>query len=441
MKPKGQLLVAMLQETGHLNPSFKLMRALAQRGYQVRYLASPALAEQVRAQGFEVAPFFPELFRSAAPAGPLRVLMERRTITSRYRSLNERLLQEGAHAFGARPALALVDVTQTPLALWARLFRIPLLLLNTSLPQTKDPGVAPLRSALPYEDGAWGRLRSELAWRRFLLERRAGARLADLAQMCPPYELARRLAPRFGVAASELDAETVYMPQLRDVPELVFCPREFDFPRPTLSTRHYVESLDSARQEQPDFPWQALHPERPLVYCALGGQLYRARETPKFLKRVVAAFAQRPTLQLVLASGKHVKPEALAPHPPNVVVVERAPQLALLARARAMITHAGLGSVKECIAHAVPMLAFPLAVDQPGNAARVAHHGLGLVGDVKTTGVAELLHLIDRVLADEGFRARSKALQAKLRALETAQPGAALVESMLKQKLVPLRAN
>jgi zeaxanthin glucosyltransferase len=440
MKPKGQLLVAMLQETGHLNPSFKLMRALQQRGHQVRYLATPELADYVAAQGFEVVPFFPELFREPAAAGPLRVLAQRRAITARYQAINERLLQEGAHAFGTRPALALVDVTQTSLALWTRLFRIPLLLLNTSLPQTKDPGVAPLRSGMSYEEGAWGRLKSELEWRRFLLKRRAGARLADLAQMCPPYELARRVAPRFGVAESELDAETVYMPQLRNVPELVFCPREFDFPRPALPTRHYVESLDLQRKE-PDFPWQALSPERPLVYCALGGQLYRGAETPRFLKRVLSAFAQRPTLQLVLATGKHVKAEALAPHPPNVLVVERAPQLALLLRARAMITHAGLGSVKECIANAVPMLAFPLDIDQPGNAARVAHHGLGLLGNIKTTSVGELLHMIDRVLADEAFRARSKALQAKLRALESSQPGAALVESMLKRPLTPVRAN
>jgi zeaxanthin glucosyltransferase len=439
MKPKSQLLVAMLQETGHLNPSFKLMRGLKERGHQVRYLVTPELSDYVAAQGFEVVPFFPEL-RERTAAGPLRVLAQRRAITARFHALNERLLQEGAHAFGARPALALVDVTQTSLALWTRLFRIPLLLLNTSLPQTKDPGVAPLRSGLPFEDGPWGRLKSELAWRRFLLKRRTSAKLAELAGMCPPYELARRVAPRFGVSDAELDAETVYMPQLRNVPELVFCPREFDFPRPPLPTRHYVESLDLARKE-PDFPWQALNPARPLVYCALGGQLYRGGETPRFLKRVLAAFAQRPTLQLVLATGKHVKPEALAPHPPNTLVVERAPQLALLARARAMITHAGLGSVKECIAHGVPMLAFPLDIDQPGNAARVAHHGLGLLGNVKTTSVSELLHMIDRVLADDAFRVRSRSLQGKLRELESAQPGAAFVESLLKQPAMPARAN
>ena len=110
------------------------MRTLQKRGHDVRYLATPELSAYVCAQGFEALPFFPELFRDGAAAGKLDVFAERRAITARYRAMNEHLLEEGAHAFGVRPALALVDVTQTPFALWARLFRIPLLLLNTSLP-------------------------------------------------------------------------------------------------------------------------------------------------------------------------------------------------------------------------------------------------------------------------------------------------------------------
>src|SRR5690348_13455453 len=98
MKAKT-LLVAMLQETGHLNPSFKLMRTLKERGHDVRFLATPELSPYVAAQGFPVLPLFPDL---TAPrptgGGPLQLLAERRAITARFRALSERLLQEGAHA-------------------------------------------------------------------------------------------------------------------------------------------------------------------------------------------------------------------------------------------------------------------------------------------------------------------------------------------------------
>lgn len=431
MTAPALLLVAMLQETGHLNPSFKLMRALKARGHDVRYLAESALAPYIEAQGLSVLPFFPDLPREpAAQNGKLAVLRERRAITARFRAIAERLANQGSHAFGLRPSLALVDVTQTHLALWARSSGIPLLLLNTSLPQTKAPGVAPLRSGLPFGTGLWSRARTELAWRSFLTKRRVGAELAGALQMCPPYELSRRLSARFGVSERELDCETVYMPQLKHVPELVLCPPMLDFPRPAEAERHYVESLDLKRTE-PEFPWERLPAQKPLVYCALGGQLYRARETPTFLRRVVRAFAARPDLSLVLATGQHTTAEKLGPCPSNVIVVQRAPQLGLLARARLMITHGGLGSVKECIAHGVPMLVFPLDVDQPGNAARVVHHGLGLAADIGKTSARTLLRMVDRVLTEPSFGERCAAFQTELARFEAQSRGADLVEGYL----------
>jgi MGT family glycosyltransferase len=221
------------------------------------------------------------------------------------------------------------------------------------------------------------------------------------------------------------------MPQLRGHPELLFCPREFDFPYPERGGRHYVESLDLARRE-PEFDYARLPADKPLVFCALGGQLYRGGETPAFLQRVARAFESRPDLTLVLATGRHLRPEQIAPCPANVIVMERAPQLGLLKRARLMITHGGLGSVKECIAHGVPMLVFPLDIDQPGNGARVAHHGLGLSGSIGETTEASLLRMIDQVLGDASFVARTLAMQKALFALEESQPGVALVEGFLR---------
>lgn len=425
------LLVAMLQETGHLNPSFKLMRTMQARGHDVRYLATPELTPHIAAQGFPVLPFLPELNGPGEqPGGKLSVLRKRRAITARYRAVAERLLKDGKSAFGLVPKLLLVDVTQTHLSLWARASAIPQVLLNTSLPQTRSPGIAPLRSGLPYSPEGVGKLRNELAWRRFLLKRRLSAQLADLGDMCPPYELSRKLAQRFGVAESELDCETVYMPQLRGPEELVFCSDALDFPRPASAQRHYVESVDLLRKELA-FDWQRVPSDKPLVFCALGGQLYRGGQTPAFLRRVVTAFAQRPDLTLVLATGRHMRPEELTPCPPNVLVVERAPQLAMLTRARLMITHGGLGSVKECVMNGVPMLVFPLDVDQPGNAARVAHHGIGLHGQIAHTSVAQLLHMVEQVLGQDSFRERCTALQQKLVLLESGEHGADVLEGVV----------
>ena len=142
----------MLQESGHLNPTFALARQLQTRGWDVRYLAAPDLAASIETQGFATLPLFPALFplgsHGAAPQG--NVLQRRRAITERYRQQLSQLADnhEGALVLSqARADLMLIDVTQTHFALWARRAGIPFVYLNTSLPQTEEPGLPPLRSA------------------------------------------------------------------------------------------------------------------------------------------------------------------------------------------------------------------------------------------------------------------------------------------------------
>ena len=424
------IVLAMLNESGHLNPTYKLSRALRARGHDVRYLAFEELRPQIEAQGFAVEPLYPELFPAgyAAADEQLGTVARRRLVTRRYRALIDALGARPPFALGdGRPNLLLIDITQTQIALWARSANVPFAYLNTSLPQTEDAGVPPLRSGLGYGATRAGRVQAELAWRRFVVQRRAGARAAALLGALPPYAIARAAAARFGVAEDALDERTVYMPQLRGVPELVLCAQVFDFPRAPSEWRFHVESIDLQRREA-DFEWNAIPNGKTLVYCSLGGQRYRPAETPGFFSRVIAAVATRPDCHLLLSVGRHVAPTGLGRLPDNVTVVTVAPQLAVLRRAAVMVTHGGLGSVKECIVHGVPMLVCPLDVDQPGNAARVLHHGLGLRVDVRASSVDEIGHALDRLLGDASFRERCAAMRAEFEALEASAPGADVVE-------------
>ena len=276
-------------------------------------------------------------------------------------------------------------------------------------------------------------MRITLEWKRFLAKRKVSARLAAPLGMRPPYALAGDFAPAFGVSRAELDSKTVYMPQLKGVAELVLCPPSFDFPRTVRAGRRYVGVVDLSREE-PAFVSDQLSADKPLVYCALGGQLYRAGDTPGFFRRVVQVFREHPEWQLLLALGKHMRADELGACPANVLVMDRAPQLAVLKRARAMITHGGLNSVKECVASGVPMLVFPLDVDQPGNAARVAYHGLGLRGDVAKTSADELRAMLSRVIDDPSFAARCKAMAKVWEAQRASSQAAALevIEGVLR---------
>ena len=321
--------------------------------------------------------------------------------------------------------MIVVDVNEPLAAMAARQFSIPTVLINTSLPQTRD-GDVPLarRQRLPHDSGVAGE------WREFFAKRGVLARLAGTVGLCPPYELTNRMGPWFGYRNAELDACTIYMPQATGLPELVLCPQAFDFPRPPSSVRHYVESIDLERTEG-SFVLDQLHSDKPLIYCSFGSQRYRPRDVARFFGRLVKVFAANPGLQLVLSVGQYMSPGDFGPRPTNVIVLQRAPQLALLRRAALMITHGGLGSIKECLAHGVPMLVFPLDIDQPGNAARVAYHGAGLVGDVRATSVSQLQAMLDTIVNDTSYSERAARMAEQFKTTESSTRGADLIEAML----------
>ncbi len=420
------ILFAILPEGGHLNPTYRLARGLRERGLTVRYLLPEDARPGPEGHGFAVDALFPDLYPKgyAAQEEALGTLDRRRSITERYEAVLDRLARAPVLVRGQPlPDLILVDVTQPQFAFWAHKNGVPFLYLNTSLPQTRDAGVPPLRSGTMPGSDLGARVKVDLEWRQFLARRTFAARAARLGGMRPPYDLARGAADRFGVPAEALDCDTVYMPQLRGVPELVLCPEVLDFPRPPNPLRQYVESLELQRPEPP-FRFDRLDPHKPLVYCAMGSTRYRAEDVSPFLQRLVRVFRQRPEWQLVLAWNRYGRAEDFKDAPPNVWAMERAPQWGLLARAQVMVTHGGLGSVKECLAHGVPMLGLPLAVDQPGNVARVVHHGAGLREDLVRCSEADLRESLSRLLSQPAFTQRARALRDAVRAAESGSRGA-----------------
>jgi UDP:flavonoid glycosyltransferase YjiC (YdhE family) len=80
----------------------------------------------------------------------------------------------------------------------------------------------------------------------------------------------------------------------------------------------------------------------------------------------------------------------------------------LLKRATLCITHAGLNTTLESLAHGVPMVAIPIGYDQPGVVARIAHHGTGEFLEVDELTTDRLRGLIEKVLHDPSYRGESE---------------------------------
>ncbi len=218
----------------------------------------------------------------------------------------------------------------------------------------------------------------------------------------------------------------------------------FDFPRRNLPPHfHYIGSLASNRQIDNDFqfPWDRLD-GRPLIFASLGTVPDPAC-VPVFRKIAEACIGVEG--QLVLALGKwneqSEKSRAkLGTLPGDHVVVDFAPQLKLLDRAALLITHAGVNTVLESISRGVPMVALPWRVDQPGMGSRIVYSGTGLRGSFYHSTPAEIQGMVRRVLAEDGFRQRTRALKETMVAAGGLQRAADIAEQALTTAR-PVRCN
>jgi UDP:flavonoid glycosyltransferase YjiC (YdhE family) len=413
----ARILFRLLEETGHILPSMKLAKGLAARGHRVAYHVSPELESILRRNGIAV------VARSTGRSRP------RPASPAYYGEMLPALGEQGTmrrELLDFAPDLAVVDNYELPYALAARSVGCPLILLSTHLPQTVEGGIPPITTRIPWRPGATGHAIAALAWTRHLGSNWARERAKAMLGRSTSARLLREAVSVFGGAPNALETRAAILPQLRDAPELVACPPQFDFPRAQRDGRTYVESIDLDREEPGELP--ALD-GRPLVFCSMGTQGDRtASVVVAFLRKVVDALAGQDRFNGIVVHGSGIAREDLGAAPAHVVVTRTVPQLAALRRAAIMITHGGLGSVKECVAEGVPMNVYPLGWDQPGNGARVVHHRLGRMGSVSRASPASILAMIDDTLSSS---LRSGEVRESFRAFEGERRGVARIESLI----------
>jgi UDP:flavonoid glycosyltransferase YjiC (YdhE family) len=147
------------------------------------------------------------------------------------------------------------------------------------------------------------------------------------------------------------------------------------------------------RGDELDFPWNQLEIDRPFLYVSLGSQVFHQ---PRIFATLTEAARGEP-YALVISAGDLAASIAA----PNVCAVPYAPQLALLPRAAAMVTHGGANSVMEALSCGVPLLVTPICNDQPHNAHFVEQSGAGIQLDLQVASVAECRAAL-RSLVDAG---------------------------------------
>ena len=438
----AKLILAMAQETGHFNATLALAKTLRGRGHEVRYLAMPDRAAPLEQQGFETIPIMEEYFPRGAPSSgqpagsrfALSFWTERRRGIVRARAAFDALVERELDQILTRhqPDLCLVDPLFPAVAVVTERANVRTLMLSTTLPLARIRGIAPLCTDIA-PTGDWlGHARAASAWTQLLVKQAFLRGLARLGLRFDRELTLLRAAKRRGFPQSRIQRAAFYASRV-ELPELILCPREFDFRSPEVDpTRHYVGPVIDLQRHEPSFPWQRIAPDKPLVYCSLGSAPHQWPHFPRFLSSVLAAARQRTDWQWVISTGESAYQDALQRAPSEAVVVPYAPQLGLLSRASVMVTHAGLNSLKEALWHAVPLAALPCMLDQKGNAARIAYHGLGAVEDISRLDGERLIGCISLVLGDSLVRKRLEAMQQCFKQNEDSGAGVTLIEEHLR---------
>ncbi|WP_329008132.1 glycosyltransferase [Micromonospora rifamycinica] len=165
------------------------------------------------------------------------------------------------------------------------------------------------------------------------------------------------------------------------------------------------------RPDAPGFAWDAWDPARRHVLVTVGTMAeHLARD---FYQRMMAAtvpLADR--VQVVLTA-----PPDLVPDPPaHVLVAPRVPVLELMPRLDALVSHGGLGTVSEALAHGVPVIVAPIRHDHPAVARQVVDAGAGIEVSFGSATPAELTAALTALLDEPGYRAQARRVGASFAA-------------------------
>ncbi|MFI0724218.1 glycosyltransferase [Streptomyces sp. NPDC021224] len=183
----------------------------------------------------------------------------------------------------------------------------------------------------------------------------------------------------------------------------------------------------AARPPDTSFPWEWLDPARRHVLVTVGTLALDLAED--FHARVVEAL--RPIAGSVQAIV--IAPDGTVPGAPgaDVLVRARAPVLELMPRLDAVVSHGGLNTVCEALAHGVPLVVAPIKGDQPLNAARVAAVGAGRRVRFPSARPEELRGALLAVLDDPSYRAAAGRVRDSFAAAGGAAAAARHLEGLL----------
>ena len=383
--------------TGHLNTMLPLGKELKRRGHRVTMIGILDAEAKTLAAGLEFVAYGTEEYSKGSTAEALNHLSKlsglaafRYTITLLKDGTNVLLRDDPQVIKNAGVDALLTDQASSGESI-GDFLDIPFITICSALVLNQDENVPHPASNWKYNPAWWAKLRNRATWSFY----------QTLGKPINKVVAEYRRQWNLPLYSDPNDAYSL-------LAQISQQPAELEFPRENLpKCFHFTGPYHySGTREPVSFPWEQLT-GKPLIYASMGTIQNRLVEV--FYQ--IAAACEGLDPQLVISLGGSATPESLPNLAGNPLVVEYAPQLEILQKATLAITHAGMNTTLECLSNAVPMVAIPIANDQPGVAARIAWAGAGVVITLKRLTVPRLRTAISQVLTQPSYKQNALRLQ------------------------------
>jgi UDP:flavonoid glycosyltransferase YjiC (YdhE family) len=396
-----------------------LARSLQQRGHEVVIFGIADTEARVRAAGIE----FCEIGKEDYPPGTLQKLDEHlarlrgfaalRFTLERVKNSARMVMRDGPEAVRAKNVQALLVDEADFAGNVADYLGLPWISIALIPPMVHDDRFPPFWFGWPAGQDWLSRFRNKLAMALLL-------RIAT-----PIFREVNQQRIRWGLLPFGHPKEMLSpLAQITQLPEAL----EFEVAGESPAGLHYTGPfVHSEQRPAVEFPWERLD-GRPLIYASMG-TLQNGSEA---VFRVIAEACAGLGAQLVISLGGGLDPARLGKLAGDPLVVNFAPQLQILKRAALVITHAGHNTVLESLCEGVPLLAVPLANDQPGVAARVKARGACVVVPRHRLNAARLRKAVLLLLQDARYREAAQALQRDIQQMDGVGIAADLIEDKLR---------
>ncbi|AJT64755.1 Oleandomycin glycosyltransferase [Streptomyces lydicus] len=380
---------------GHVNPSLEVIRELVARGHRVTYAIPPRLEEEVAATGAEPVPY-----RTTLPSPDSDPSAWGTTLLDNVEPFLDDAIQalpQLIEAYrGDEPDLVLHDITSYPARVLAHRWGVPAISLSPNLV-------------------AWEGYEEEVAepmWAEPRATERGRAYYAKFTDWLAENGITQHPDPFVG----------------RPARSIVLIPKALQphADRVDETVHSFVGACQGDRTAQGE--WERPADAERVLLVSLGSSFTKQ---PDFYRECVKAFGGLPGWHVVLQVGKHVTADDLGEVPGNVEVHDWVPQLAILRKADAFITHAGAGGSQEGLATATPMVAVPQAVDQFGNADTLQALGVARHVPVDQADAATLRAAVLALVADPEVGRRLTAIQREMATEGGTRRAADLIEAAL----------